>query len=226
MPQKGLKSARVFEYIRSKIKAGLWSVDTKIPSERTLTSQLKVSRSTLRSVINEYISLGILKSHQGSGTFVVSDAVSKLTGILSDNLHERSHSQVKDLLEFRLLVEVECIKKVLSRPVEELGPLICELEKCNALMEENVGRPESFIAADIAFHILIAEASGNRFVGECLHMMFERTLSQHRQINDLFGFQDGLRCHKKILKAIKTGSAVKAQREMRLHIQKALEALE
>lgn len=224
MQRKSPKSTQVFLYIRDQIKDGIWPLGEKIPSEASLTSDLKISRSTLREVLAQYVSLGILESKQGKGTFVIDDKVEELTGTVSENA-SKAPTLVRDVLEFRLLLEPQCIKMAMQRDRQTLNKLILELEKCNESMEENVGVASKFIAADISFHILIAEASGNQFFGECLHILFERTLKQHQQINSLFGFQDGLRCHKKILTYLKQGDLVRSQREMKAHIESALEAL-
>lgn len=218
----------VFEYVRDKIRSGAWAVGDKLPSENTLTGELNISRSTLREVLKQYIALGILASYQGRGTYVISNAIDLLTGNVSHGRRDRDEiaSAVEDVLEFRLLVEPRCVAMFMEREELIRRQFIAEMEKCNARMEENVGKANPFIAADIAFHILFAEGSGNRVFAESMRVLFEKTLLQHRQINSLFGFQDGLRCHRRILDAVREGASGKAEREMRHHIQQALAALQ
>jgi len=56
--------------IRSKIQNGEWKVGQKIPSERTLTATLNVSRATIRQGIENLVKEGVLRREQGRGTFV------------------------------------------------------------------------------------------------------------------------------------------------------------
>ncbi len=56
--------------IRMKIKSGEWKVDQKIPSERSLSSSLNVSRATVRQGIENLVKEGILRKEQGRGTFI------------------------------------------------------------------------------------------------------------------------------------------------------------
>lgn len=56
--------------IRSKIQSGEWKVGNRIPSERSLTETLNVSRSTVRQGIENLVKEGVLRREQGRGTFV------------------------------------------------------------------------------------------------------------------------------------------------------------
>jgi GntR family transcriptional regulator len=56
--------------IRSKIQSGEWEVGNRIPSERSLTEALNVSRSTVRQGIENLVKEGVLRREQGRGTFV------------------------------------------------------------------------------------------------------------------------------------------------------------
>ena len=62
MQRKSPKSLQTFLYIKDKIKQGAWPLGKKIPSEAKLTEDLQISRSTLREVLAQYVSLGILES--------------------------------------------------------------------------------------------------------------------------------------------------------------------
>ena len=56
--------------IRTRIQSGEWKVGQRIPSERSLTLSLNVSRSTIRLGIENLVKEGILRREQGKGTFV------------------------------------------------------------------------------------------------------------------------------------------------------------
>ena len=68
------KSANLYHsvghIIRTRIRNGEWKVGQRIPSERSLTASLNVSRSTIRQGIGNLVKEGILRREQGRGTFV------------------------------------------------------------------------------------------------------------------------------------------------------------
>ncbi|MBV4425694.1 GntR family transcriptional regulator [Clostridium tyrobutyricum] len=55
------------------IKNNILKVGNKMPTERELSSLLKVSRNTISTAYNELEQEGVLKSYQGRGTFVAED---------------------------------------------------------------------------------------------------------------------------------------------------------
>lgn len=56
------------------IKDGSLKVGSKMPTERELSEQLKISRNTVSTTYNELEHEGILSSYQGKGTFVAEEA--------------------------------------------------------------------------------------------------------------------------------------------------------
>src|SRR4026208_1766529 len=59
--------ARVYELIKSDdLKPG-----DRLPPERELSKQLGISRPSLRAGLSSLISMGVLQSRQGAGTFLV-----------------------------------------------------------------------------------------------------------------------------------------------------------
>lgn len=67
IPPKDRAQEGIRHYIRS---AGLVGGD-KLPSERVLSERLGVSRTALRAAITQLISMHVLESKQGSGTYVL-----------------------------------------------------------------------------------------------------------------------------------------------------------
>lgn len=59
------------KYIEKNIEQGNWPVGFKLPSERDLAKNMNVSRKTISMAYKELESDGLLSSHQGRGTFVV-----------------------------------------------------------------------------------------------------------------------------------------------------------
>lgn len=56
------------------IRSGSLKVGTKMPTERELSENLRVSRNTISTAYKELEKEGVLKSYQGKGTFVAEEA--------------------------------------------------------------------------------------------------------------------------------------------------------
>lgn len=65
---------QVKKQIMNLIKSGALKVGNKMPTERELSENLKVSRNTISTAYNELEQEGVLKSYQGRGTFVAEEA--------------------------------------------------------------------------------------------------------------------------------------------------------
>ncbi len=65
---------QVKKQIMALIKKGTLKVGNKMPTERELSENLKVSRNTISAAYNELEQEGVLKSYQGRGTFVAEEA--------------------------------------------------------------------------------------------------------------------------------------------------------
>jgi len=70
MSEHRLLYIQVQENLAKLITSGEWKPDTQIPSERNLSSQIGVSRVTVRQAIQALEQDGLLHRVQGKGTFV------------------------------------------------------------------------------------------------------------------------------------------------------------
>lgn len=61
---------QLIKKLRSDITAGVYPVHSRIPSEQELCTTYGVSRVTVRKALHELTQEGLLKRHQGKGTFV------------------------------------------------------------------------------------------------------------------------------------------------------------
>lgn len=61
---------QLLEILRDPIERGEWKVGMQIPTEEQICGRYGVSKTTVRSAIEELVALGYLKKLQGIGTFV------------------------------------------------------------------------------------------------------------------------------------------------------------
>lgn len=61
---------QLMQRLRADIAAGVYAVDSRIPSEQELCESYQVSRVTVRKALHELTQEGLLRRMQGKGTFV------------------------------------------------------------------------------------------------------------------------------------------------------------
>ena len=72
------KTEQITEYLRKKIYRHIDEINYKMPSEAMLCRLFNVSRITAKNAIEELTAQGLLFRHQGKGTFIASDAKTKV----------------------------------------------------------------------------------------------------------------------------------------------------
>jgi DNA-binding FadR family transcriptional regulator len=104
--------------IQEMILSGRLTPGQRLPAERELSELLGISRPTLRETIRSLVSLNILESRHGAGTFVASLDASALLAPLQFvmALHGRT---VDELFEARLVLEPALAALAATRATDE-----------------------------------------------------------------------------------------------------------
>lgn len=212
---------KTIEYLKDRIVSGDWAMGDKIPSENELCATLGVSRTSVRIAIRQFIAVGVLESIHGKGTFLRSNNLSTLgSGVSGIPRYQRL--DLKEVLQFRLILEPGASVLAVQNATEEnIRRLQDDLER----MKENVGNSEEFVKYDMLFHEEICLASGNRLLARTAGEVFRNHAENHKRINRVFGYQDGIYYHTCIFKAIAARDAKLTEKYMREHLEKALKAL-
>ena len=220
--EKPTASQQVADYLHHNIQCKMWRVGGKIPSENTLTRELGVSRVSVRLAIQQFITLGVLESVRGKGTYLKTDNIDIFDGDIA-KIGKNECRDVTKVLQFRSILEPEaCYLAAVNS-----GPdLIERLRKLLHAMVADIGNSEGFIKNDMQFHLEISRASGNPLLHKALREVFEQTRKDHKQINNIFGYKDGVYYHSLILKAFEAKDPKLARKLMSEHLQHALSQLD
>lgn len=212
---------QVFEYLKENIEHENWPIGSKIPSENELTKLLSVSRSSVRMAIQQCITLGILESQHGRGTFVKHNNISSVMGRVNA-INEVDYDDIYAVLQFRKIIEQESAYMAATRMTEKDISL---LEEYFCKMKDAIGHPDEFVDYDMMFHQTVANACGNAILASVLADVISKTEKNLRQINDLFGYKDGIYYHTLLLKAFKARDAKKAKYLMGRHLKSAMDRM-
>lgn len=107
-------STELLHYIYKCINDGVWPEGHRLPTERELGEQFDIARNTLRKVLNQLESEGMITRHVGRGTFVAS--IVKPTINESNLLLQRIHgASPAEVMELRLLLEPQFVELAATR---------------------------------------------------------------------------------------------------------------
>ncbi|WP_300682021.1 FCD domain-containing protein [Nocardioides sp.] len=148
---------QVATQLRSRIATGEFPVGARMPTENELAAELGVSRNSMREAIRSLVHAGLLRARAGDGTYVI--AASDLAPALARRLEI---DQDRDVAEVRLLLEREGARLAALRASDE------QRRDLRSALEARREASDlaAYTAADIAFHRLLLEASGNALLAE------------------------------------------------------------
>jgi GntR family transcriptional regulator, transcriptional repressor for pyruvate dehydrogenase complex len=189
---------------------------TKVPSERELTKELGVGRSTGREALNGLAMLGIVEIRHGQGVFVSSEPAqmgepSSITAALERGV-------TNEFIEARLIVEVEVARLAARRRTDE------DLARLEAALEEQRARLRGDLATlvDIAahFNVLLADAAHNEVLSAMIESFVGLMVERGPRVYGLEGFGEwDLQEHRGLYEAVRDRDPERAARLMREHIE-------
>lgn len=153
---------QVADQIRNVIDQGGFAPGTRLPPERELALQLGVSRPSLREALLALEIEGRVEIRMGSGVYVCTPPPN---GGAPEPL--ALGDSPSELMQARSVIEGSVITLALARVTK---PGLERVKACLDTMRNDVRRGHAPVDADRAFHVAIAEMTGNtvlvRMVGE------------------------------------------------------------
>jgi GntR family transcriptional repressor for pyruvate dehydrogenase complex len=150
------------ERLGTAIRLGLLPPGTRLPSERELADELRISRSTLRQALTTLVQSGHLVALRGrsGGTFVAEKPPLARTS----DAPPPARDEARAVLDYRVVVETGAIVLASERAADEDLDL---LDALTAHMGATTATSfEVYRRADVRFHIGLAEACHSpRLVG-------------------------------------------------------------
>jgi DNA-binding FadR family transcriptional regulator len=187
-----------------------------LPPEREIMLQLAVGRSSVREALRMLESRGLIES-QGSGAFVVAEPRNPFTDGLGMLLAD-GQTDLQQLFEVRRLLEGEIASLAAERRTDaQLARLRASVEA----MEDGLDSEDAYITADIDFHLILAEATGNRFVVHLMDAVRDQLRAAFGTVFHVPGSAAGsVAEHQAIAEAVAVRSAEQARALMNEHISR------
>ena len=187
----------------------------RVPSQRELTRDLGVGRSTVREALNGLARMGLVEIRHGQGVFVIDpndgeDAAEALRRVLMKGV-------TKEFLEARLVVEVEVARMAAERRTEadlrRIEETIEQLEGARAAPTEEALEPAT------GFNLAVAEAAHNEVLAGVEESFVSLMLERAPDLYETVEFRDwDVAEHRRIFEAIRDRDPALAEQRMREHI--------
>lgn len=152
-------------FIIDRLQSGQWRAGDRLPTERDLSEQFSVSRTTVRKVLQQMKELQVISQTVGSGTYVTDQAASVLRGMAgADPVRQTSPAE---LMEARIALEPAIIEMVVGNAtVADFD----RMDLCCARAEAAITF-EDFEHWDAMLHEAIARSARNTFVSSVFELM-------------------------------------------------------
>ncbi|MCX7841281.1 MAG: FadR family transcriptional regulator [Anaerolineae bacterium] len=215
-----LQTTRLYEQVVAQIEKqildGKLCCGDRLPTERELAQQFRVSRTVIREAVKALREKGLVQSHPGRGTFVTDGTARAARQSLELMLGVSASGDATALMEVREILEPE----IAARAAERATPEQIEAIRCVVTgMERALRDADAFVEGDLQFHLALAHATHNPLIPALLNPIVDLLREQRKRTFRRGGAAHGQYHHKKILAAIERRDAEAARAAMRAHLQ-------
>ncbi len=205
----------IIEAIGKLIASGKLKPGDMVPSERTLSNLLKVSRNSVRQALKALDVLGVLEIQPGARTYLNTSISNLLINPMKfmTLLHDL---KIKELFQTRKIIEVELTKLAASNATEEnIAEMLKALEKAKT----NINNKNNYLKYEMGFHDAIFKASGNRILGALMASINNLLLESRKKTVKYFpDLSLSLKQHNEIYLSIRERDSKKAGKLMLEHL--------
>lgn len=211
-------SQEIVEQIKASIISSQLPPGERLPTEREMAEQFKVSRITVRDALRVLESQGLvaIKVGAGGGAFVAKPSIGPVSELMTDMLR-RNKASIHELVEARMIIETSIAGLAAERATaEDLGAM--EQAIAEARSGYAAGDPH-FTPHSVEFHVALAHAAKNDFLlftVNSFRSLFYEVLEELIPAPDMS--ERAIEDHQKILDALKGRQANRARELMREHL--------
>lgn len=218
MPLQAVEPRRLYlqiaDQIRSLIESGEVERGARLPAERDLAKQLKVSRPSLREALIALEIEGLLDVKVGSGIYVRQPAAANHAAALAGAFGPF------EVMHARWLIEGECAALAARHAGAEQ---VRAIREAHAHMVEETRSNPNPLEADRDFHVRLAEASGNSALVLLVQTLWDQRVGPlyralEKKIEHPSMAAETLREHQAIVSAIARHDAAGARAAARRHM--------
>lgn len=206
---------QVYDRLRLRLVHGEWKPGDRLPSENELAVSLGVSRITVRQALQRLVTLGLLETKFGEGTFVKVYTPGMMMQQLLPAIYLKENSLL-EVIEFRRLLEVPAAElaaqKAEEKDIDALSAIYDRMQSLHA------GGGIEFFRADLDFHLEMAEITKNSLVIETCTILRDTLEYAMERIVKIRGDSQGLYYHRLLLDAMRAHDSALCRKVMDEHL--------
>lgn len=214
--------------LSERIRSGEFHIGEKLPTESELMGSFGVSRTVIREAISRLQAAGLVETRHGIGTFLLEPQNERQLRIRTESI--LTVLDVLAILELRISLETEAAGlAALRRTDAHLQQMRSILADFAESIHKKAG---SAVASDVAFHLLVATATGNRYFHDILKQLGKAIIPRTRVDSAALAEDDRAsylarvhREHEDIYNAIARKDPDAARAAMRTHLANSRERL-
>lgn len=215
-------SDQVFARLWDMIKTGELAAGDAMPSERALMERFSVGRPAVREALQMMANKGLISISHGERS-----KVNKLTaGIAFDQVDNIAKLLLS--MEPSNLEHLKQLRRILEASSVQIAARDCSADQVTALRElvadqrSKLGQDQAFIEADIAFHVYIAEMTGNPLIQAVTQAMLSWLFEHYKPLLLWSGREDTtLLEHERLVDCIEAKDEEGALKMMSDHLSRA-----
>ncbi|MGO2520756.1 MAG: FadR/GntR family transcriptional regulator [Microbacterium sp.] len=153
----------VLEHIERDLLEGRLGPGDRLPSERDLSADLGVGRSSVREALRVLEVMGLIRTATGSGPSSGAIVIATPSGGMSTLLRLQVAAQgfpLGDVVKTRLVLETTVAASLAADPARDTA----DAHRMLVAMDAADLTAEEFLALDAQLHLALAEASGNTVI--------------------------------------------------------------
>lgn len=215
------------EDVSERIRGGQIRPGEKLPTESELMRQFGVSRTVVREALSRLQAAGLVETHHGIGTYALEPS-----GGADFRVDPADLATVRDvlvLLELRICLESEAAGLAAMRRTDaQLADMRVALDE----FRRSLGSAGDTITPDFRFHLLIAQATDNRYFADLMSHLGSAAIPRARINSARIADEDREqylarvnREHEDIYDAISRQEPDAARAAMRTHLSNSRERL-
>ncbi|MGP9435916.1 FadR/GntR family transcriptional regulator [Ewingella sp. AOP8-B2-18] len=203
------------------IKNGQFAPGEMIPSERDLSKQFGVSRSSIREALIALEITGWIEIRTGNGVYVNNPLPEQPATPSEEGF------SLESLLKARQIFECTTAELAALNGTDEQRRKLAEINQ--SLVQLNINN-DSFLEEDRRFHLMISEMTGNEVLRDMMEYLWDKRSSRRfvrleRHYSESDFAREMNTDHQGITDAILAGDAAGARAAMQAHLQHVYDQL-
>jgi DNA-binding FadR family transcriptional regulator len=232
LPERPRKRSRslahaLVEGIGQQVRSRALQPGQKLPTESEIMKVYGVSRTVVREALSRLQAAGLVETRHGIGTFVLEPRTG--TGFWIDPADIATAVDVLAVLELRISLETESAGLAAQRHTPEQ---LAEMRAALDALEANPDGTGDTVTSDFRFHLVVANATGNRYFADIMSHLGATLIPRARINSPRLAMEDPSqylrrvnREHEEIYQAIARRDPESARAAMRIHLTNSRERL-